>query len=69
VLAEHPFPVETDRPYLVRAECCGERLRVEVDGVAVLDTRTTRTAGGGAGFLIETGTMSADGFRVGELSG
>ncbi|GAA2450622.1 ADP-ribosylglycohydrolase family protein [Agromyces soli] len=69
VLAEHPFAVETDRPYLVRAECAGDRLRVEVDGVAVLDTRTTRTAGGGAGFLIETGTMSADGFRVGELSG
>ncbi|MFK4730280.1 ADP-ribosylglycohydrolase family protein [Agromyces mediolanus] len=69
VLAETPFPVETDRPYLVRAECRAERLLVEVDGVGVLDTRTTRTAGGGAGFLIETGTMSADGFRVGELSG
>lgn len=64
VLAEAPFARETDRRYDVRLACDDDTLTLHVDGHQTLTARTRRTAGGGAGFLIETGTMSADGFVV-----
>ena len=64
VLAEMPFPYETERHYLLRFAAVGERLSLAVDGRPLLEARDGRYHGGGAGFLIERGTMLAAGFRV-----
>lgn len=64
VLGEIEFPYELDRTYDVVARCMGSRLQVSVDGVNVLEARTQHANGGGAGFIIERGTLTADGFTV-----
>ena len=64
ILAETSFPYETERHYAVRFAAEGERLTLSVAGQTVLEARDSRYEGGGAGFLIERGTMLADGFRV-----
>ncbi len=64
VLAEMPFPYETERHYSLRFAAVGERLSLAVDGQPLLEALDRRYRGGGAGFLIERGTMLADGFRV-----
>ena len=64
VLAEMPFPYETERHYSLRFAVVGERLSLAVDGQPLLEARDGRYRGGGAGFLIERGTMLADGFQV-----
>ena len=42
----------------------GDRLSLTVDGTPLLETRDDRYPSGGAGFVIDEGTMLADGFRV-----
>jgi hypothetical protein len=64
VLATTPFALRLDTPYDVALECAGPIVRVRVDGVLVVSATTRRLAGGGAGFVVDTGTMSADGFAV-----
>ena len=64
LLAETPFPYETERPYALRFAAEGERLTLSVDGRELLSARAGRYDSGGAGFLIERGTLLADGFRV-----
>jgi ADP-ribosylglycohydrolase len=64
VLATTPFALRLDRPYDVALECAGSTVRVHVDGIPFVEATTGRLAGGGAGFFVDTGTMSADGFTV-----
>lgn len=63
-LAETSFPYETERHYAVRFAAVGERLTLSVAGQTLLEAEDSRYDSGGAGFLIERGTMLADGFRV-----
>ncbi|MFG2041382.1 ADP-ribosylglycohydrolase family protein [Dactylosporangium sp. NPDC048998] len=64
ILARADFDYRLDRRYHVTLTAAGAQLRVDIDGSTVLTARSTRTTGGGAGFLIETGTMSADGVEI-----
>jgi hypothetical protein len=64
VLATTPFALRLDTPYDVTLECSGPIVRARVDGRLVVSATTRRLAGGGAGFFVDTGTMSADGFTV-----
>ncbi|MFB2597872.1 ADP-ribosylglycohydrolase family protein [Herbiconiux sp. P17] len=64
VLAETPFPYDLDRRYHVELSCLGDELVLAVDGHEILRARTARAGGGGAGFLVERGTFTADGFTV-----
>ncbi|MGO4689186.1 ADP-ribosylglycohydrolase family protein [Glaciibacter sp. 2TAF33] len=64
VLAEAAFAYELDRTYSVVASCAGSRLTVTVDGVSILEATTEYTKGGGAGFIVERGTLTADGFSA-----
>ncbi|WP_368497023.1 ADP-ribosylglycohydrolase family protein [Herbiconiux sp. A18JL235] len=68
VLARIPFPVPLDTRLRVEVECAGELLTLLVDGVEVLRATTPRTSGGGAGFLVERGTFTADGFTVARIT-
>ena len=67
MLARAPFPYVTERPYAVRFAAAGDRLTLSVDGAPLLQARDGRYRGGGAGFVIDQGTMLADGFRVRRL--
>ncbi|WP_371401428.1 ADP-ribosylglycohydrolase family protein [Kribbella sp. NBC_00662] len=64
VLATTPFSLRRDRPYDVTVACAGSIVLVDIDGIQMLSATTRRLAGGGAGFFVDTGTMSADGFTV-----
>jgi ADP-ribosylglycohydrolase len=64
ILARVEFPYELDRPYAVSFSAVADELLLEIDGATILTARSSRTSGGGAGFLIETGTMSADGITI-----
>ena len=67
-LAQAAFPYELERLYAVRFAVAGDRLSLAVDGVPLLDARDDRYGSGGAGFVIDAGTMLADGFRVSRTS-
>jgi ADP-ribosylglycohydrolase len=64
VLAQADFDYQLDRRYHVTFTADGEDLALAVDRRRVLTARTREVEGGGAGFLIETGTMSADGVKI-----
>lgn len=65
VLAEVPHEYAPDSPLRVSLSVRGEQLVMSVDGETVITARTTRgEVGGGAGFLVERGTFTADGFSV-----
>ncbi|MCJ1697355.1 ADP-ribosylglycohydrolase family protein [Rathayibacter caricis] len=68
VLARAAFPDPGDTRTRVDLACLGDRLILSVDGVEVLRASTGRTGGGGAGFLVERGTFTADGFTVARLT-
>ena len=63
-LAHASFPYVTERLYAVRFAAVGDRLALAVDGASLLQARDDRYRSGGAGFVIDQGTMLADGFRV-----
>lgn len=65
-LAQAAFPYEMERLYALRFAAVGDRLSLAVDGAALLEARDDRYRSGGAGFVIDEGTMIADGFRVRE---
>jgi hypothetical protein len=71
VLAAAEFPYEIDESHLVTARCVGRELMVDVDGAEVLSTSETDSPylGGAAGFIVEGGTVYADGFSVHLLDG
>ena len=66
VLAAAAFPYEIDESHLLTARCVGTELIVDVDGAEVLSTNDTASPylGGAAGFIVEGGTLYADGFSV-----
>ena len=64
VLAQAAFPYEMERFYALRFAAVGDRLSLAMDGVPRLEGRDHRYRSGGAGFVIDKGTMIADGFRV-----
>ncbi|MGF7237219.1 MAG: ADP-ribosylglycohydrolase family protein, partial [Frankia sp.] len=70
VLAAAEFPYREGVPYLVQLRCAGTRLATYVDGVQVIEGSDNHRAyrHGGAGFLIDEGTVLADGFEVRALS-
>jgi len=63
-LASVPFHYERDRLYAMRFEAKGRALALYVDGVCLLRVDDPTYARGGAGFLVERGTLVADGFVV-----
>ena len=64
VLAQADFPYEMERLYALRFAANGDRLSLAVDGIPLLEANDHRYRSGGAGFLIDAGTMLADGFRI-----
>ncbi|MCY3936428.1 MAG: ADP-ribosylglycohydrolase family protein [Chloroflexi bacterium] len=64
ILAEVSFPYETERHYRMRFSAEGDRLTLSLAGQTLLTATDDRFDCGGAGFLVERGTMLADGFRV-----
>jgi ADP-ribosylglycohydrolase len=66
VLAAIDFPYEIDEDHLVTARCVGRELMVDIDGAELISTRDTDSPylGGAAGFIVEGGTVYADGFSV-----
>ncbi|TAM67561.1 MAG: ADP-ribosylglycohydrolase family protein [Microbacteriaceae bacterium] len=69
ILAEVAFRYELDRSYDVVAACVGNRVSVTVDGVVIADATTDHIKGGGAGFIVERGTLTADGFTARAVRG
>ena len=63
-LAQASFAYEMERRYALYFAAAGNRLSLAVDGIPLLETRDDRYPSGGAGFVIDEGTMLADGFRV-----
>ncbi|MCY4372265.1 MAG: ADP-ribosylglycohydrolase family protein [Spirochaetaceae bacterium] len=63
-LAHTAFPYEMERLYAVRFAATSDRLSLAVDGAPLLEVHDDRYRSGGAGFVIDEGTMIADGFRV-----
>ncbi|MFF3377492.1 ADP-ribosylglycohydrolase family protein [Streptomyces sp. NPDC002680] len=68
ILAETPFPYERDRPYAVQLRCRGREFALSVDGTTRLTATAPDTLGGGTGFLVERGTVAADGVRISRLA-
>ncbi|MDA4893163.1 ADP-ribosylglycohydrolase family protein [Streptomyces sp. MS2A] len=65
VLAEVPYPVRRDVPIEMTLTVVDDELTLVVGGETVVRASTTRAVeGGGAGFLVERGTFTADGFLV-----
>lgn len=65
-LAEAAWSYEHDRAYDVLLEARGDSLHLAIDGRNVLSANDNNTPllRGGAGFLIDEGTLLADGFRI-----
>jgi ADP-ribosylglycohydrolase len=68
VLAEGPSDYRLDVPYAVQLACVGDQVTWRIDGLDRLAASLPHPLGGGAGFLVEGGTTSADGFDVRDLS-
>jgi ADP-ribosylglycohydrolase len=69
VVAEAPFAASLDTRYHVDVACLGDLVVVRIDGVEVARGASRRAGGGGAGFLVEGGTFTADSFTVARLPG
>jgi hypothetical protein len=65
-LADSAYTYEMDLPYTVMLECVGPRLRLVVNGDRLLEAidESQPYTCGGAGFVVEEGTLLADGFLV-----
>ncbi|MCB0047742.1 MAG: ADP-ribosylglycohydrolase family protein [Caldilineaceae bacterium] len=70
IIAQTPFEYEEERQYQVTLQAQGNALQVSIDGLTLLQTTDESRAlpCGGAGFVIESGTMLADGFAVRRLT-
>ena len=66
VLAAVEFPYEINENYEITAQCLGAELVVTVDGAKVVSAfdGDSPYLGGAAGFIVEGGTVYADGFSV-----
>ena len=65
-LASTAFHYEQDRLYTMRFEAKGNELTLYIDGTCILKVEDIENSYmvGGAGFIVERGTMLANGFRV-----
>jgi hypothetical protein len=66
VLAEHPFAWELYRPYRFSLTADGATLTSAIDDAVVLTAADpgSRLTAGGAGFVIEVGSMGADALTI-----
>lgn len=64
ILASVPFGYQDDSVYQVALRVEGTLLQLSIDGQVVATTHDDTYAVGGAGFYINQGTMTADGFCV-----
>jgi ADP-ribosylglycohydrolase len=64
VLAEAPFEYQCDDKHTLELVCQGTIISCTVDGGSRLESRDAVHLSGGAGFVIDTGTMMADDFCV-----
>jgi hypothetical protein len=66
LLASTKFNYDMDQPYAMKFEAKGNKLAVFINGVCVLRVEDPESnyVCGGAGFLVEKGTILADGFVV-----
>jgi ADP-ribosylglycohydrolase len=71
VLATAPWNYDEDVRQATSLECSGPLLRLVVDGERVLSAvdRSDPFLNGGAGFVVEEGTLLADGFDVRRVAG
>jgi ADP-ribosylglycohydrolase len=64
VLASADYAAPLDIRSEVSLVAVGDQLALLIDGLEVLRATSRRSGGGGAGFLVERGTFTADGFTV-----
>ena len=64
VLAEAPVGHRTDETHDLAFEASGTALVAWFDGVAVARAEDATYASGGGGFVVDSGAILADGFRV-----
>ncbi len=67
VLASVPYPYLIDETYTIKFALKGRDLTMYVDGRELVSTTDNHYTSGGAGFLVETGAMLADGFVIENL--
>lgn len=63
-IAAANFDYVEDRLYSVCLRVAGNLIQAEIDGTMILSVQDDQYSKGGAGFLVERGTMTADGFSV-----
>ena len=66
-LARAPYPFEIDESYDLCFSMKGKKLSFAVDGKTVVEAEDGSYTYGGAGFIVETGAMLADGFTIESL--
>lgn len=66
-LARAPYPFEIDASYDLCFSMKGKKLSFAVDGKTVVEAEDGSYTYGGAGFIVETGAMLADGFTIESL--
>ena len=68
-LASTEFHYEMDRQYEMSFEAIDNEFSLSIDGARILKTKDPKRTyvNGGAGFLVDSGTMLADGFAVARL--
>ena len=66
-LARKSYPYELDKEYKLSFSLRGDELSVAVDDVGIVSARDDAYPSGGAGFIVESGAMLADGFLVERL--
>jgi hypothetical protein len=71
VLVETGFDYAHDKPYHCELRCVGDSVSLLIDGRPVLEVRDPdrHYRGGAAGFLVEGGTVLADGLVIRALDG
>lgn len=63
-LATAPFAYVENQTLMLELSAKGDHLALKIDGQPVLTATDTALAAGGAGLLIDTGTIPVEGFRV-----
>jgi ADP-ribosylglycohydrolase len=64
VIAGEPFEFAIDRTYLMEFALKGDELTFYVDGVKAASGKDSSYSSGGAGFVVDSGAILADGFEV-----
>lgn len=66
-LAKVPYPYEIDKTYTLQFRLIGSRLALLINGEPIVEAEDSAYPSGGAGFLVESGAMLADGFTIEHL--